>query len=446
MAPGGPDGPNGWSAAPGSTAPVDPIGPAGSTPSPEASDGERDVVVSVVMPCLDEAGSVGICVRKALDGLARAGLTGEVLVVDNGSTDDSVAVATAAGARLVLEPRRGYGSAYLAGFAAAAGRFVVMGDSDDSYDFTELGALVGPLLAGEADYVLGSRFSGEILPGAMSWSHRHLGNPVLTGLLNWMFGLDSSDAHSGMRAFTRDAYLRMGLRCEGMELASELVVAAARTSLRVQEVPITYHPRVGDSKLNGLRDGWRHLRFMFLLAPRHLFVLPGTVLATLGLAGQITVLAGVPGLDSARTEAHVSVLFALLVVLGVQAVSLGVFADAYNTTQGWGIRLGTGLSRLIAGFTLERGLATGAVLFTAGLTAEIAIVTGTLADTDSPHMIPPAALAMTLMALGAQVAFGAFLLQLLSGRTAGRPPRPVTPFAAAVRTDTGVPETAAEPA
>ncbi|MGF7237319.1 MAG: glycosyltransferase family 2 protein [Frankia sp.] len=410
---------------------------------PGAALGGGAIVVSVVMPCLDEAGSVGICVRKALDGLSQAGLVGEVLVVDNGSTDGSVAVATAAGARVILEPRRGYGSAYLAGFAAATGRFIVMGDSDDSYDFTGLGALVGPLLAGNADYVLGSRFAGEILPGAMSWSHRRLGNPVLTGLLNWMFGLDSSDAHSGMRAFTREAYLRMGLRCEGMELASELVVAAARTQLRVTEVPITYHPRVGASKLNGLRDGWRHLRFMFLLAPRHLFVLPGTALAAVGLAGQIALLADLPGLGSERAVAHLSVLFALAAVIGVQTVSLGIFADVYNAAQGWGIRLGAGLSRLIAGFTLERGLTTGAALFGAGLLAELGIVTGVLVDARS-QQVPPAALALTVMALGTQIAFGAFLLHLLSGRAAGRPVGSVAALAPVDRVERGMPETAAE--
>lgn len=425
------------------TTPVVAVGPVVPGQSGVVRSG-GPIVVSVVMPCLDEAGSVGICVGKALDGLRRAGLVGEVVVVDNGSTDGSVAVAAEAGARVVLESRRGYGSAYLAGFAAATGRFIVMGDSDDSYDFTGLGALVGPLLAGEADYVLGSRFAGEILPGAMSWSHRRLGNPVLTGLLNRMFGLDSSDAHSGLRAFTREAYLRMGLRCEGMELASELVVAAARTHLRVTEVPITYHPRVGASKLNGLRDGWRHLRFMFLLAPRHLFVRPGTVLAAVGLAGQVALLAGVPGAGSERAVAQLSVLFALSAIIGVQAVALGIFADVYNAAQGWGIRLGAGLSRLIAGFTLERGLTTGATVFGAGLLAEIGVVTGVLVNAGSADAVPPAALALTLMALGTQIAFGAFALHLLSGRAAGRSAGPSTATAAVHRAERSVPETAPE--
>jgi glycosyltransferase involved in cell wall biosynthesis len=170
---------------------------------------------------------------------------------------------------VVREPRRGYGHAYLAGFAAARGRYLVMGDSDCSYDFGELPRLVAPLRADGADYVLGSRFAGEILPGAMPWTHRHIGNPVLTGILNRLFGLRTSDAHSGMRAFTRAAYERMAPRHGGMELASELVVAAAATRLRVEEVPITYRPREGISKLRSLRDAGRHLRFMLSYAVRH---------------------------------------------------------------------------------------------------------------------------------------------------------------------------------
>jgi len=212
---------------------------------------------------------VGRCVRAALTGMTAAELPGEVIVVDNGSRDDSRRVAAEAGAWVVREPRRGYGNAYLAGFAAARGDYLVMGDSDCSYDFGELSRLLAPLRAGDADYVLGSRFAGNILPGAMPWTHRYIGNPVLTQMLNRMFGLRTSDAHSGMRAFTRAAYERMAPRHGGMELASELVVAAAAARLRVTEVPITYHPRSGASKLHSLRDAARHVRFMIGYAARH---------------------------------------------------------------------------------------------------------------------------------------------------------------------------------
>ncbi len=218
--------------------------------------------ISVVMPCLNEEKGIAQCIAWAQEGLARTGLPGEIIVADNGSTDRSAEIASAAGARVVCQPARGYGNAYHKGFAASTGTYIVMGDADQTYDFRELDRLIAPLRQGY-DYVLGSRFAGTIMPGAMPWTHRYIGNPVLTFILNLLFGLKSSDAHSGLRAFTREAYLRMGLTSPGMEFASELVIKAAQTRLRVAEVPITYYPRAGASKLNALRDGWRHLRFMF---------------------------------------------------------------------------------------------------------------------------------------------------------------------------------------
>lgn len=307
-------------------------------PSPDLITGpssDHPIDLSVVMPCLDEEESVGRCVTKALEGIRRTGLSGEVVVVDNGSTDGSRRVAAEAGARLVIQPERGYGNAYRKGFAAAKGRFVVMGDSDDTYDFTELPMLVAPLRTGEHDYVLGSRFGGEILKGAMPWSHRYVGNPILTGVLNRFFGLRSSDAHSGMRAFTKEALDRMALCCEGMELASEIVVKAARTNLRVAEVPITYHPRIGESKLHGVRDAWRHLRFMLILAPTYLFILPGLSLFVLGLVGQSALLPGPLQIGDRLLNVHFSILFTMLTLVGSQAVVFGVFARAYSKSVGF---------------------------------------------------------------------------------------------------------------
>jgi glycosyltransferase involved in cell wall biosynthesis len=231
------------------------------------------VDVSVVMPCLNEEESVAWCVERARQGIARTGLRGEVIVCDNGSLDRSIELAREAGATVVEEPRRGYGRAYITGIEASVGRMVVIGDSDCSYDFSELHRLVGPLLEGY-DYVLGSRFAGTILPGSMPALNRYLGNPVLTAMLNSLFALNTSDAHSGMRAFTRAAYQRMALRCEGMEFASEIVIAAARAGLRFTEVPITYHPRMGRSKLRRFRDGFRHVRFMLAEALTPHVVLP----------------------------------------------------------------------------------------------------------------------------------------------------------------------------
>ncbi|CAO5188019.1 Low-salt glycan biosynthesis hexosyltransferase Agl6 [Frankia sp. AiPs1] len=381
---------------------------------------ERPVEVSVVMPCLNEQDSVGVCVHKAVAGLAAAGASGEVVVVDNGSTDDSAGIARAAGARVVHEARRGYGNAYLAGFASARGRLIVMGDSDDSYDFSDLSALLAPLRAGRADYVLGSRFAGRILPGAMPWLHRYVGNPVLTGILNRLFDVRSSDAHSGMRAFSREAYLRMRLRCEGMELASELVIAAGRAGLRIEEVPITYHPRVGDSKLHSLRDGWRHLRFMLLLAPRHLFVLPGLVMLVLGLVGQAVLLPGSLDLGFHRLDLHFSILFAALALLGWQVVLLGVCADVHNHAAGWPERRRWPLPQIHRLFTLERGLALGTLLFGIGFVVDTVVLARWLANDLGPlNEMRPALLAMTLMVLGAQTAFGSFFLRLLTAGPSG---------------------------
>jgi glycosyltransferase involved in cell wall biosynthesis len=221
-----------------------------------------DVEVSVVLACLNEEQSVGACVGQALAAMHSAGIRGEVIVSDNGSTDGSVEQAQLAGAQVVHEPVKGYGHAYRRGFEAATGRFIIMGDSDASYDFREIPNLVQQLLLG-CEYVVGSRFMGEILPGAMPWSHRHIGNPLLTGMLNRAFGTSFTDAHSGLRAMTRDAYKRLDLNSGGMELASEISIRTAQLGLRTTEIPITYHRRAGVSKLRPIRDGVRHLRFMF---------------------------------------------------------------------------------------------------------------------------------------------------------------------------------------
>lgn len=386
---------------------------------PTETDG--DVDISVVMPCLNEESSVEECVRAAWAGIARTGLVGEVVVADNGSTDRSVERAVAAGARVVDQPRKGYGNAYLKGFSASRGRIIVMGDSDLSYDFTELHKLVEPLVAGEADYCLGSRFGGEILPGAMTFSHRYIGNPVLTGILNRFFGLRSSDAHSGMRAFTREAVERMGLRCEGMEFASELVIKAAAAGLRVAERPIRYHPRIGETKLRTFRDGWRHLRFMLLLAPNWLFVFPGLFLLALGLFGQIVLLGGEVRVGAHQLDVHFSALLALFSVLGFQSITFGLFAHGYADLLGMP---GRGrLARWVEeDFTLERGLFVGVLFFTTGLLVDGWVLLDWLRSGLGPlNAMRQALIAMTFMALGADLAFASFFLGLLKVRVRTEP-------------------------
>ncbi len=238
--------------------------------------GVDDCEVSVILPCLDEAETVGTCVGKAVGELRRLGLHGEVIVVDNGSTDGSPEIAERCGARVVHESRRGYGSALMRGAEEARAPFIVMADADDSYDLTDLERFVVGLQGG-ADLVMGTRLRGTIEPGAMPWLHRWIGNPVLSGILNLLFRPGISDAHCGMRAFTKDAYRRMHLQTTGMEFASEMVIKAALGNMRISEIPITLHPdgRSRRPHLRSFRDGWRHLRFMLLFSPTYLFLVPG---------------------------------------------------------------------------------------------------------------------------------------------------------------------------
>src|SRR5262245_49476132 len=244
---------------------------------PEAPAGRADdapeLEVSVVMPCLNEARTVGTCVAKAVGSLARLGVQGEVVVADNGSQDGSQEIARSHGARVIHAERKGYGAALQAGIAAARGRYVIMGDADDSYDFSHLDPFVEKLRGGD-DLVMGNRFKGGIRPGAMPWLHRYIGNPVLSGILNLFFRTPIGDAHCGLRGFRRDAYQQLGLNTTGMEFASEMVVKASLTGQKISEVPIVLHPDGRDRPphLRSFRDGWRHLRFLLLLCPLWLYL------------------------------------------------------------------------------------------------------------------------------------------------------------------------------
>ena len=222
---------------------------------------KRNVEVSIVMPCLNEQETLGTCIRKAQDTLKALEIQDEIVIADNGSTDASVAIAESLGVRVVHQPLRGYGAAYLAGIPAAHGKYIIMGDADDTYDFTDMERFITPLREGY-DLVIGNRFKGEILPGAMPWARRYIGNPILSGMLRWLFGTSISDSHCGMRSFTAEAYTRMALQTTGMEFASEMVVKAVQSNLKILEIPINYYPRASESKLNAIRDAARHIRFM----------------------------------------------------------------------------------------------------------------------------------------------------------------------------------------
>src|SRR3954470_6063876 len=283
--------------------------------------------VSVVIPCLNEAENIEECVRRAWAAIEGADLHGEVIVSDNNSTDGSGELAEAAGARVVHEARPGYGSAYLAGFAAARGEYVVMLDADLTYDFAEIPRFVEELDKG-AELVMGDRMD-NIHPGAMPWLHRYVGNPVLTGILNAFFRTGVSDAHCGMRGFRRDILPVLDLRTTGMEFASEMVIRASKAKLDIRQLPIDYHPRGGSSKLSSFRDGWRHLRFLLVHSPTHLFVIPGAAMLLLGVLVGLVSLSRVE-LFVREWQLHSMIAGSLLAVVGTQVLALGLCAHAYG--------------------------------------------------------------------------------------------------------------------
>ncbi|MFY9577880.1 MAG: glycosyltransferase family 2 protein [Gaiellaceae bacterium] len=375
--------------------------------------------ITVVIPCLDEEAAVGAVVEEAWQGIEDSGRSGEVIVVDNGSTDSSSEIAAARGATVLFEPRRGYGRAYLTGIEHARGDYVVMADADGTYPVKRLGAFVDALESG-SDLVLGSRFNGQIHEGAMPWSHRWIGNPILTGLLNRLFGVRVSDAHCGMRAVRRSALPVLDLHATGMEFASEMVFKAFRRKLAVSEVPIDYFPRAGESKLSRFGDAWRHVRFMLLYSPSWLYFVPGCLLLLLGLAGMLVLASGPVDVFGRAWQIHTMLAFVAATILGAQIVQLGVFARTYAMTH-FGERDAL-LERLWRRVRLEHGLLAGGLLFLAGAAILIAIfVTWAQAGFGPLRHEYATALGFTLIALGVQIVFGSFFLGVLTMRAESRP-------------------------
>ena len=370
--------------------------------------------VSIVMPCLDEEETVGICVEKAMGWLARRQIPGEVVVVDNGSTDRSIEIATAAGARVIHERRRGYGQAYLRGFAEARGDYIVMGDSDDTYDFSDLDALVAPLNSG-ADMVLGNRFAGGIANGAMPWAHRYIGSPIINAVIKLFFGTNIGDSQSGLRAFRRGVTERLGLRSSGMELASEMIVSAARSGMTIAEVPAPYAIRRGESKLNTVRDGWRHLRFLLLAAPDFLFILPGTLAALFGLLATGVMLAAPQGVEVGPLTWRPVFAGTILLAVGLNAVLFGVIAKLFGVSHGLlhEDRLVRLYRRL---FRLEVVLALAAVMFIGGLVLEVLLFGAWTSSGVAVQGLQLAALAQTLMIVGAEIGLAGFLAVTIESR------------------------------
>ncbi|HEY4428058.1 MAG TPA: glycosyltransferase family 2 protein [Solirubrobacteraceae bacterium] len=387
---------------------------AAQTRSPVLPDAEDQPtpLVSVVIPCLNEAENIERCVTAAREVLLGMGVPFEVVVADNDSDDNSAELASKAGARVVVERRRGYGSAYLAGFAASTGRYIVMADADLTYDFKEIPRFVAALEQG-AEMAIGDRMD-NIQPGAMPWLHRYVGNPILTGLLNLFFSTGISDAHCGMRAVRRDVLPRLDLRTTGMEFASEMVIRASKEKLRIAEFPIQYHPRGGESKLSSFRDGWRHLRFLLVHSPNHLFIVPGAVLAGFGALIVILVGAGLNFFGRAW-GLHALIGGALLMIVGTQVLALGLCAHAYGTyfmgeRDPW-------FDRMRARFRLEHGLLLGGLFVLIGIVMGGIIVGtwishgfGSLADERL------AVVAASVVIVGIQIFFSSFLLSILGLR------------------------------
>jgi glycosyltransferase involved in cell wall biosynthesis len=371
--------------------------------------------ISVLIPCLDEEDAVGAVVDQAWEGIARSGRAGEVIVIDNDSSDRSAAVASEHGATVISEPRRGYGSAYLAGLAAASGDYIVMGDADETYPLQALAAFVDKLENGD-DLVLGSRFKGKIHGDAMPWLNRRIGNPILTGLLNVLFGVRVSDAHCGMRAVKRDVLPVLDLHSTGMEFASEMVFKAYRRGLSVSEVPIDYYPRVGESKLNRVGDAWRHVRFMLLYSPSWLYFVPGALLLLLGAIGAIALAAGPVTILGRTWQIHTLFACIAAILLGTQILQLGVFARAFaNAHLGEHDPL---IERLDRRFNLEHGLALGGLVLLAGLVTVTVIFVIWAADGFGALSHEYAtAIGFTLIAVGVQIILGSFFLSLMTMRT-----------------------------
>ncbi|MFH0954254.1 MAG: glycosyltransferase [Verrucomicrobiota bacterium] len=381
------------------------------------------VEISVVMPCLNEADTLEACIRKAQDALSGGGIRGEIIVADNGSTDGSQAIAERLGARMVAVERKGYGYALMGGIEAARGRYVLMGDADDSYDFRELAKFVKPLRDG-CDLAQGCRLpagGGRIAPGAMPWSHRWIGNPLFSALSRWWFRAPIHDVYCGMRAFTKDLFRRLDLRCAGMEFATEMIIKASLHGAKMAEVPITLHRdgrKSHEPHLNTMRDGWRTLRFFLIYCPRWLFFVPGLLLILLGLVGYGLAL---PGLRIARIhfDAHTLLFASVFMICGYQAILFSILAKTFAVQEGL-VPEDPRLARFFSFVSLEKGLLIGFAGCVVGAWLLLAAVnrwrlTG-FADLDYASTMRWVVPGVTLLALGFHTILSSFFVSILGMR------------------------------
>lgn len=374
----------------------------------------ESVEVSVVIPCLNEANSIAFCIDKALKAFKETGIKGEVVIGDNGSTDGSIQIAEQHGARVAHATLKGYGHALRAGIEAARGRFIIMGDADDSYDFSEVPRFVAKWREGY-DVVMGNRFKGEIKPGAMPWHHKYIGNPVLSGLLRILFHTSIGDSHCGMRGFTKDVYNRMDLRTTGMEFASEFVIKAAKLGAKMTEIPITLWPdkRGRPPHLRSFRDGWRHLRFMLLYAPNWLFLGPGGLLMAVGLFLVLWLLPEPRQVGKAVLDIHTMFFGMIFTLLGAQIITTGLFAKIFSYSERFAATEGAvahGLKRI----TFEHGLIIGGALAVIGFTGNLIVLARWAATDFGPlAQLRPIIFWSLWMFLGLQIVFSSFFLSML---------------------------------
>jgi glycosyltransferase involved in cell wall biosynthesis len=384
-------------------------------PSPEAA-----LELSVVMPCLNEADTLGHCIEKAQRALAKAGIAGEIVVADNGSTDGSRGIAESMGARVVAVDARGYGSALMGGIAAARGRYVVMGDADDSYDFGETPRFVAKLREG-FDLVQGCRLEsggGRVMPGAMPWLHRWVGNPLFSTLARLWFSVQIHDIHCGMRGFVRSLPDRLGQRCTGMEFASEMIIKATLGKTRVSEIPITLHPdgrRAHPPHLRTFRDGWRHLRFFMMFSPRWLFLVPGFLLIAAGLVGYAAAMPRMV-IHGVTLDVHTLLFASLAIIAGYQSVLFAVFTKVFAISEGL-LPSDARMERLFERIDLEKGLTVGGLVTLTGLVLLGLAVQEWRAvgfgPLDYAHTMRRVIPGVTLTTLGFQTILSSFFLSIL---------------------------------
>ncbi len=384
----------------------------------QAAPLELPLELSIVMPCLNEAETLEQCIHKARRSLQEGQIVGEIIVADNGSTDGSQAITERNGVRLVSVARKGYGAALQAGIAASHGKYVIMADSDNSYDLAHIQPFIEKLRAGY-QFVSGTRINGQIMPGAMPWLHRWVGNPALTGLGNLLFGTRLSDYHCGMRGFDRAAVESLNLCTPGMEFATEMIAKAALHKMSIVEVPITYHPD-GRSRLPHLRtwqDGWRHLRFMLLLSPAWVFLYPGLALVILGTLGTILLLPGTLFIGQIGLDVHTLLVSGIALIIGVQILTFWLCARLFASTIGL-LPLPRALFPIVKGAPLGTGLVLGGLLFILGLLPTIQSVVlwtqvqfGALDYRAALRLLIPG---LVLIALGIHVFFASFIISLLN--------------------------------